>query len=68
MDLVNINGKSFRKCAFCRHWYDPTNAAIRPRAPRIGPWEYAPHMKSRCLITNAELPAFHFCGKYECKV
>ena len=43
-------------------------AAIRPRAPRIGQWEYEPQMKNRCLLTNAELPAFHFCGKYECKV
>lgn len=68
MELVNINGKSFRKCGFCKHWYDPTSAAIRPHVPRIGQWEYVPQMKSRCLLTNTILPAFHFCGKYECKV
>ena len=68
MEVVDINGRSFRKCAFCKHWYDPTNAAILPKAPPIGLWEYEPHMKRRCLLTNRELAAFHFCMHYECKV
>ena len=28
--LVTEGRIGIRKCAFCRHWYDPTNSAITP--------------------------------------
>ena len=37
--IVNENNRaSMRKCAFCQHWYDPANSAIRLQRPKI--WEY----------------------------
>ena len=69
MNPANINHKGSGKCAFCKHWYDPTNSAIRPKAPQIGLWEFDPHMKNVCLLHNgSERPAFASCPKYECKL
>lgn len=38
--IVNI--EKTKKCAFCKHWYDPSNNAIKPRNPRF----------NQCLITE----------------
>lgn len=66
--VFNIN--SVKKCAFCKHWYDPTNSAIAPRAPRIGMWEIKdPNQKCTCLKKNLPMPATAFCNTdYEQKV
>ena len=66
--LVNKNNGSIKKCAFCRHWYDPTNAAIAPRAPIVGLWEFEPSIKAMCLLRNTETPGFHTCSKFDCKI
>lgn len=42
MELMNLNHPASHKCAFCKHWYDPMNQAIRPKAPIVGFWEYDP--------------------------
>lgn len=66
--LVNKNNNSVKKCAFCREWYDPTNSAIRPKAPAVGMWEFNPRAKAMCMQKNIELPSFHFCPKFSCKI
>ena len=33
------NCKQVKRCAFCKHWYDPTSSAIVPKQPRINLWE-----------------------------
>ena len=67
MEQFSLNSK-MRKCAFCRHWYDPTNSCIRPKAPNIGIWEYDNRVKRMCLKRNTEIESFYGCPKYECKL
>ena len=59
---------NFRKCAFCKYWYDPTNSAISSKAPNIGILEYDERRQAKCLVRNAEMPAYHGCAKYACKL
>lgn len=66
MPIANI--KTVKKCAFCKHWYDPTNSAISPRSPHINLWEYDDKCKKKCLKKNYDMAASSFCGKYECKL
>ena len=68
MDLVNIKTNRIAKCAFCRHWYDPTNAAICPKNPSARLWEYDSRMKSKCSRKNIETVGGLFCGKFEMKL
>ncbi len=68
MEIVNQKDNSIRKCAFCKHWYDPTNQAIRPKNPRIGFWEYNPRLKNQCLSRGMETESFYGCNRFECKL
>ena len=65
--LVNI--QKARKCAFCKHWYDPTNSAIKPKSPRLGIWEIDANQKRMCLKKNLQTLAHNgTCRDYECKL
>ena len=66
MAVANI--KRIKKCAFCKYWYDLTNSAISPHAPRINLWEYDEKSKKKCLKKNYDMCAAAFCTKYECKL
>lgn len=66
MQMVNITNVSKRKCAFCQHWYDPTNAAIRLKTNIF--WEFDEKKKNRCLHYNTERPAFASCQHFEFKL
>lgn len=59
---------NFRKCAFCKNWYDPTNSEISPKTRNIGIWEYEERRQEKCLVRNAEMLAYHGCAKYVCKM
>ena len=63
MASVVINVKFIKKCAFCKHWYDPINSAIAPKAPIIGLWEIK-DINQKCLCTkkNIQMPANAFCS------
>ena len=64
MSSLIVNIKNIKKCAICKHWYDPTNSAISPRAPQIGLWEIKDtNQKSTCLITNLQMSANAFCSR-----
>lgn len=67
MQQLSVKSK-IRKCAFCRHWYDPTNACISPKVPNIGIWEFDDRAKRKCLKRNTETDSFFGCTKYECKL
>ncbi len=68
MAIVNLKS-NVKKCAFCKHWYDPTNSAIEPKAPNIGLWEVVDtRMRKKCLLYNSDRPAMHFCSKFEMKL
>lgn len=70
MASLTINIKHVKKCALCRHWYDPTNSAICPKAPVIGLWEIKNiNQKCLCLKKNIQMPAGGFCARdYELKL
>ena len=57
-----------KMCAFCKHWYDPTNSAIEPKAPQLGIWQYDEKAVKKCLLKGLNTPARQSCKKYECKV
>ncbi len=57
-----------RLCAFCQHWYDPTNAAIAPKNTVGGFWEYDDKAMNVCKKCGAKKPATASCKEYVCKV
>ena len=68
MQTMTVNGVS-KKCAFCKYWYDPTNAAIRPKAPQIGLWEYDPQAENICTKNNRKRKGMMTgCSDYKCKI
>ena len=65
----NVNIKYSKKCAFCKNWYDPTNANITPVSPKIGIWKINDtNKKSFCLKKTLQVSAHSSCPKYECKL
>lgn len=68
MMIVNINSGNGAKCGFCKHWYDPGNKAISPKAPNIGLWNCDDRMRAKCLVRNLEMKACSSCGKFESKM
>lgn len=62
------NVKISKMCAFCKHWYDPTNSAITPKAPQIGLWQYDEKAVHKCLVRGINMPARQMCKNFECKV
>ena len=58
----------FHKCAFCKHWYDPTNSHIRPKNQRTQLWEFDEKAKSYCDVKRVEKSADYGCMEFECKV
>lgn len=67
MRTFNVKTNS-RLCAFCQHWYDPTNAAIAPKNTIGGFWEYDDKAMNVCKIYGAKKPASASCKEYVCKV
>ena len=55
-------------CAFCKHWYDPMNQAIRPKAPIVGFWEYDPLAENQCMVRNMKTRGVQSCNQFVCKI
>lgn len=68
--MLTVNIRNSHKCAFCKHWYDPTNSAITPRSPNIGLWTIKDtNQKALCQKRNQQMAATAFCSRdYECKL
>ena len=65
MSLAHVPEKKI--CAFCRHWYDPTNSAIRPK--NGGFWEFDNNVRKRCMKkVGYETQSWASCTEFECKV
>ncbi len=59
-----INVKVEKKCAICKHWYDPTNSAITPKNPRLNMWIINnTNQKALCMKRNYETTANAFCSR-----
>ena len=67
--MFTCNIKVVKRCAFCRYWYDPTNSAIQPKAPKINLWTIVDEKrKSKCMKRTIEMRATASCKEYECKL
>lgn len=68
MKTIVIEGKAgMKRCAFCKHWYDPTNSAIVPKKNKL--WEYDSDARSICRKRNSmKTKANYTCNKFECKL
>ena len=65
MQTVNI--KTVKKCAFCKHWYDPTNSAIKPLPGNW--WEFDREKEARCMKSvGLKTKGRHTCNKFELKI
>ena len=67
MRKFNIKSPS-RLCAFCRHWYDPTNSAISPSDIRGGFWNYDEKAVHKCAKNGRDMKGQMSCHLYECKL
>ncbi|MBQ7516620.1 MAG: hypothetical protein IJS96_10085 [Schwartzia sp.] len=67
MKTFNVKHPS-RLCAFCRYWYDPANAAIRPKSVVGGFWEYDDTVWNICQRTGQKMRSGMSCKGYQCKV
>ena len=64
MANLNVN----KMCAFCKHWYDPTNECIAPKAPAIKMWLYDNTAIRQCIKRGVRTKANASCPKYESKL
>lgn len=65
--IANEKNSSIRRCAFCKHWYDPTNSAIRPKGGK-DMWEYDTGVRNKCREKNIMIVASSSCPKFELKL
>ena len=50
-------------CAFCKHWYDPTNSAIKPLPGNW--WEFDREKEARCMKSvGLKTKGRHTCNKF----
>ena len=69
MDKLGVaNIKVNRMCAFCKHWYDPANECIEPKAPAIGMWKYDSKAQRKCLKRGVNTASRASCLQYQCKI
>lgn len=67
--LARLGAGAMRRCAFCKHYYDPTNSVISPKRGMKDMWEYQTQIKKPCLKrNNMEVASQSVCPKYECKL
>ena len=59
MELMNLNHPASHKCAFCKHWYDPMNQAIQPKAPLA---------ENQCMVRNMKTRGVQSCNQFVCKI
>lgn len=66
---INVRN-TLLKCAFCKHWYDPTNSHIRPVKGDafMNWWEYDVDVDSMCDILHKQVPSQGCCTKIERKI
>ena len=61
------NSQRNKWCCFCKHWYDPTNSALKPKTGR-DLFDIDPKVKCKCMKINLFTIALHTCSKFEKKM
>ena len=64
---IKLDGNKIKRCAFCKHWYDPANQYIKPQDPRHGFWKFEDGVKCKCLQKNIDMCSGHHCEKFDSK-
>lgn len=64
---MDINIKKQEKCVICKNWYDPSNAAIFPKSPKSGWWQYDITEERLCKVKGFDTKANYLCRNYERK-
>lgn len=70
-DMVNSSERLYRneKCAFCKHYFDPTFEVIAPKRGMKDVWEYERGVKKPCLLrNNREMQSQMTCPKFEVRI
>ena len=65
--MKQANVKSNKFCAFCKYWYDPTNAAIAPKNVLANIWQFDDAVWNICKRYGSKRRAGMACQKYEKK-
>ena len=65
--MLMINITQTKKCALCTHWYDPSNACIKPKSPRIGIWMIDNQASCYCDVKRHEMKGGMLCSEFERK-
>ncbi len=65
-DMMTVNPSRDHKCAFCKHWYDPTNSCIQPKT--LNTWMYDRSARKKCLKKGIETRSWASCRQYEGKI
>ena len=68
MPETNIKMSNMKKCAFCSHWYDPTNSAIEPINTITGVWWYDYDMRNKCMLKGSMRKGGEFCNSFRMKL
>jgi hypothetical protein len=66
--MAVANVKNARLCVFCKFWYDPTNAYMKPRNPAGGFWEYDPQAVAVCQQWGLKKRSNSSCPKFQPKI
>ncbi len=66
--MRTFNIKHGPLCAFCRYWFDPAGAAIRPKNTVGGFWEYDDQAWNVCKLNGHKRRSSMKCSQYECKL
>lgn len=66
--LRAINIRVDHRCAFCQHWYDPTNSVIRPIRPQNAVWEYDDQPMRYCQKQRRDSKASRCCQYFAGKI
>lgn len=64
---VTASSKKNKYCAFCKHWYDPTNSAIKPLLGR-DMYSIDGGISLKCIKRNLIIPALSTCRSFELKL
>ena len=64
MKTFNVNMTKI--CAFCKHWFDPSCSALKPKSGYF--YEIDDKMKKRCDVYKLDKQAISYCKYFERKL
>lgn len=64
---IDIKAMTFKKCALCTYWFDPTCEAIKPVGMNIF-GIHDPNMARKCMWTNTNKKAMDSCSHFSSKM